>query len=50
MISLVRRSSLPGRMTVFSFCQVASRWSGWIESAFQKFGTKSIFLTALISS
>ena len=42
MISLVRRSSLPGRMTALSFCQVASRWSGWIESAFQKLGTSYI--------
>jgi hypothetical protein len=42
MISLARLSSLPGFITVFSFCQVASRWSGLLDRACQKFGMKLI--------
>jgi hypothetical protein len=50
MISLVSGSSLPGFMTTFNFCQTASRCSGFTDRAFQKLGTKSIFLVALMSS
>src|SRR3954451_578534 len=50
MISLVRRSTLPGRMIAFSRVQHNSRWGGWVAKALQIAGMKSIFFVSLMSA
>src|SRR5579864_537148 len=50
MISLVSMSSLPAFMIALARVQQISRCSGFEASARQKFGTRSIFFVALISS
>src|SRR5437763_655144 len=49
MISLVRRSTLPGLITALRRVQHSSRCWGWVAKALQIAGTKSIFLVSLMS-